>query len=93
MKNIEEIAHSDQTIVKHAEMYEYYRNLCEENRKKYPEVADYIARSYYYNIISNVFNLTPNYVCAIICRIVNDERNFQAILVRAKLNLEADQEN
>ena len=92
MKNINEINHNDFTIVKHSEIYNHYKLLCEENRAKYPDVADYIARSYYYNILSQVFNLTPNYVCSIICKITNDERGFESNLIRAKLNIDSDTE-
>ena len=92
MKNINEICHNDLTVVKHSEIYNYYKLLCEENRAKYPDVADYIARSYYYNILSQIFNLTPNYVCSIICKINNDELSFESDVIRAKLNIESDGE-
>lgn len=90
MKNNNEINHNDLTIIKHSKIYNYYKNLCEENKEKYPEVADYIARSYYYNIISEVYDLTPNYICSIICRIVNNEKSFEVELLRANMNVEIE---
>lgn len=88
MKSVQRVNHNDVTIIKHAEIYEYYKELCNQNRLKYPEVSEYIARAYYYNILSKTFNLTPNYVCSIICKIMNDERSFSNHLLRARLNLQ-----
>lgn len=88
MNSVQRVNHNDVTIIKHAEIYEYYKELCKQNKAQYPELSDYIARAYYYNILSKVFNLTPNYVCSIICKIMNDERKFSNNLLRAKLNLE-----
>ena len=82
----------DITMLKHAEIYECYKQMCAEHRQKYPEVADYIGRNYYYNILSEKFNLTRNYLCAIICNILYDEDKFYNNLAIAKMNIESDRE-
>ena len=92
MKNTDVTRNQDTTILKHWEIYEHYKKLCDVNRQKYPEVAGYIARNYYYNILSREYSLTRNYVCAIICNIVNDENKFYYELQKARMNIEADRE-
>lgn len=92
MKTNNIISHNDLTLIKYASVYYYYKDLCKRNKAQYPEVANYIARSYYYNIIGKKFQLTPNYVCSIICRIVNNEEQFEENLKKAKMNIESDGE-
>lgn len=92
MKNPKKVNHNDLTILKHAKIYQYYQQLCAEHRQRYPEISEFIARSYYYAAISKKFNLTPNYICSIICRIMSDEQGFKRDLIRAGLNQEEEQE-
>lgn len=81
------IRHSDATILKHYELYSDYQELCRITKEKYPEVADMVARAYYYNILCKKHNLTPNYICSIICGIMADEENFKREVQRASFNL------
>ncbi len=64
--------------------------MCNETRKTNPEIADFVARTYYYLKLSDHFDLTPNYICSIICKILNDEKKFQSDLLRATLNVSLD---
>lgn len=86
------ITHNDITVLKHYEIYECYKNLCKEIREKYPEVADFVARQYYYDILSAKFNLTPNYICTIICKTMNNEDEAKSAIMRAYLNLQDESE-
>lgn len=90
MNNKSRITHNDLTVLKHYEIYKCYEDLCKQIREKYPEVADFIARQYYYDILSTKFNLTPNYICTIICKTMNNESGVKSDLMRACLNIQSD---
>ncbi len=77
----------DLAIIKHGEIYDCYKQLNDENAKKYPEVAAYIAKNYYYGVLAKHFDLSPNYICSIICKVLADEKKFYNDLFRAKLNV------
>lgn len=85
-------AHNDATILKHLEVYEAYVALCQEIREKYPEVAEFVARAYFYQILSDRFGLTPNYVCAIICNVMSNRPQMERMAAIARMNLEQDEE-
>lgn len=87
------ITHNDITVLKHYEIYKSYMELCKQVREKYPEVADFVARQYYYDILSNRFNLTPNYICTIICKTMNNEDNTKSAIMRAYLNIQGDDQH
>ena len=78
--------HNDSTILKHNSVYKDYIELKRRTKIENPEIAEMVARTYYYNIICRKHNLTPNYVCAIICRIMSDEEKFQKAVQRAIFN-------
>lgn len=78
--------HSDSTILKHHNVYKDYMELRKNTKRDNPEIAEMVARTYFYNIICKKHNLTPNYVCTIICRIMSDEENFQKAVQRAIFN-------
>lgn len=79
--------HNDSTIIKHYQLYLDYKELCKKTKDEHPDFADVVARGYYYNILCKRHNLTPNYVCSIICRIMADEDNFKREVQRATFNL------
>lgn len=81
------IKHNDSTILKHYEVYEDYKELCRKTKEEHPDFAEVIARAYYYKILCRKHNLTPNYVCSIICKIMADEAKFQKAVQRASFNL------
>ncbi len=81
------VKHNDSTILKHNKLYLDYKELCRKTKEQYPEVADSIARGYYYEILCSKHNLTHNYVCSIICRIMADEDSFNRDVQRAILNM------
>ena len=78
--------HSDSTILKHYNVYKDYIELRQKTKRENPEIAEMVARTYYYNILCRKHNLTPNYVCTIICRITSDEEKFQKAVQRAIFN-------
>lgn len=93
MNRKSKITHNDITVLKHHEIYTCYKQLCREVREKYPEVADFVARQYYYDILSDQFNLTPNYICTIICKTMNNEDDAKNAIMRAYLNIQGDSQN
>ena len=78
--------HSDSTILKHYSVYKDYMELKQRTKRENPEIAEMVARTYYYNIICRKYDLTPNYVCTIICRIMSNEESFQKAVQRAIFN-------
>lgn len=93
MNRKSKITHNDVTVLKHYEIYKCYKDLCKEVREKYPEVADFVARQYYYDILSLRFNLTPNYICTIICKTMNNEDDTKHAIMRAYLNIQDDNQH
>lgn len=91
-KTKNKVTHNDITILKHYEIYKCYKDLCKKIREKYPEVAEFVARQYYYDILSEKFNLTPNYICTIICKTMNNEDDNANAIMRAKLNIQGDRD-
>ncbi len=81
------IKHNDSTILKHYQLYKDYKELCRQTKEEHPDLAGAISRSYYYSILCKRHNLTPNYVCSIICRIMADEETFSREVQRATYNL------
>ncbi|MBE9488233.1 MAG: hypothetical protein IMY73_03520 [Bacteroidetes bacterium] len=88
--NKTQIIHNDVTIIKHYEIYNSYKQLCKQTKEKYPEVADFVARQYYYEILSSQYNLTPNYICSIVCKTLNNEGQVENEVLRANLNTQSD---
>lgn len=91
MNNKNKVIHNDLTVLKHYEIYNSYKKLCRETREKYPQVADFVARQYYYDILSEKFNLTPNYICTIVCKSLNDEQQVEIAVRRAHLNIQCEE--
>lgn len=89
MKGNNKRKHYDSTILKHYSLYQDYKELRKTTKEKYPEVADFIGQSYYYNVLSKKYNLIRNYVCVIICSISADEERYKKDVFLAELNLKS----
>lgn len=71
-------------LLKIEKMYNYYVELQKEVKDKMPDIFPYVAKNYYYNKISELFDVGTNHLSTIINKIENNPEQFYNDLEEAK---------
>lgn len=71
------------SIIKIANMYEYYLNMQKEIKDACPKVFPYINKSYYQEEISSVFDVTTNYISTCFNKIEANPKEFKKLYQEA----------
>jgi len=82
--------YNQSTIIKKYEIYLAYLKLVQTNKENYPEVADYIARGYYYTRLAREFEITAGYAKDIVNEVIKSPSAWEYEYFKRKMDLEMD---
>ena len=68
---------SNKTVIKHYQIFLRYTEMVNELKSLYPVISLFVAQSYYYGQLSDEYELTPNYICSIVCGIMQNPTQAQ----------------